>query len=81
MVLFDKILIKLENFGYKAANFTHKATVTGLAFGTMYGFYALFRDYRNYFKIRKTEEYSEHLKKREELLRKLIESRDNPNPN
>lgn len=78
MGLFDDILTRLEHFGYKAANFTHKVTVTGLGLGTLYGFYALFRDYRNYFKIRKTEEYSEHLKKREELLRKLIESRDNP---
>lgn len=79
MGLFDRFLLRLEHFGYKAANASHKVAVTGLFIGTLYGFYSLFRDYRSYFKIRRTEEYSEHLKKREELIRKLIETREKPN--
>ena len=78
MGMLDGLLSKLERFGYKAANVTHKVTVAGLALGSLYGFFALFRDYRSYFKLRKSEEYAEHLKKREELMRKLIEFRETP---
>jgi hypothetical protein len=76
MGVFDNLLEKFENFGYKAANKTHKFAVAGLFLGSLFGFYSLFRDYRGYFLQRKSEEYAEHLKKREELMRKLIEFRD-----
>lgn len=80
MGILDSVLTKLERFGYKAANISHKITVSGLALGSLYGFYALFRDYRSYFKLRKSDEYAEHLKKREELMRKLIEFRETSKP-
>lgn len=76
MGIFERILVRMENFGYKAANFTHKVAVTTVAVGSLYGFYALMRDYRAYFKLRKTDEYAEHIKKRHELMRTLIEARD-----
>ena len=76
MGLFDKIFTKIENFGYKAANTTHKIVVSGLVIGSVYGFYSLLRDYRAYFKSRKTDEYSEKLQKREEIIRKIIESQE-----
>lgn len=74
MGIFDRIFTNLENFGYKTANFTHKVTVSALAIGSVYGFYALLRDYREYFKARKSDEYAENLQKREEVIRKIIES-------
>lgn len=77
MGIFDRIFTKFEEAGYKAANFTHKVTVSTLAIGSAYGFYALLRDYRMYFKSRKSAEYSENLLKREETIRKIIEQRDN----
>ena len=79
MGIFERIISSLENFGYRAANFSHKVTVSALAVGAVYGFYGLLKDYRIYFKARKNEEYIESLEERDELLRQLIEERDDKN--
>lgn len=46
---FDKILTKVEDKGFRAANRVHEYTVNALILGFMYGTYTLFRDYNDFF--------------------------------
>ena len=71
--LWEQWLQRAELVGYKAANVSHKAAAITLATVGMYGFYALFRDYRTYFIMRRDPKYAENIKKREETIRKLVE--------
>lgn len=74
--LFEKFISKTENIGYKAANVAHRVAVTGLVVTLFYGTYALFRDYRSYFKMRKDPKYKEYIDKREVLIRELLEAKE-----
>jgi len=72
MGLFDRILTKVEQVGFVSANAIHKVVVTGVVVASAYGFYALGRDYRDYFKLRRDPRYKEYLDQREEVLRELL---------
>lgn len=52
----------IEKAGFKTANFVHKTMISCLILGTFYGLYALMRDYRAYFLMRRDPEYTEYLK-------------------
>ncbi len=45
----DKILTKVEDKGFRAANRVHQYAVNGLIIGFLYGTYTLFRDYNDFF--------------------------------
>jgi hypothetical protein len=81
MGVFERLIVRLENFGYFAANSLHKSTVTILFLGSVYGFYALLRDYRAYFKLRRSPEYENQLKLREEIIRKIVVTEDKQSDN
>jgi|LakMenEpi03Aug12_release.lakeMendotaPanAssembly.Ray.scaffolds.fasta_scaffold3898520_1 hypothetical protein len=72
--LFEKAILGVEKAGFKTANFVHKTTITMLILGTCYGFYALMRDYRAYFLMRRDPKYAEYLEQRDKLFKSIIES-------
>lgn len=71
--LWEQWLERAEQAGYKAANVSHKVAAVTLATVGAYGIYALFRDYRAYFLMRRDPKYAESIKQREEAIRKLVE--------
>jgi hypothetical protein len=71
--LWERWLERAEQAGYKAANASHKVMALTLASVGMYGLYALFRDYRAYFIMRRDPQYAESIKQREAAIRKLVE--------
>jgi hypothetical protein len=74
--LWERVLSKVEVIGYRASNVVHKTAVTGLILFSGYSLFAVFREYRSYFLLRKDPQYSEYLKDREKVLKDLIESKD-----
>lgn len=70
---FEQWLQKAEQAGYKVANASHKVVALSLASVGAFGLYALFRDYRAYFLMRRDPEYAANIKRREETIRKLVE--------
>ncbi|KAL4426638.1 hypothetical protein ABPG74_018716 [Tetrahymena malaccensis] len=45
----DKILTRVEEKGFRAANKMHQYAVNALIMGFLYGTYTLFRDYNDFF--------------------------------
>lgn len=78
---FETFLDAAERIGFRTANITHKIAVSGLAIGSLYGFYTIVRDYRSYFKLRRDPDYSQYLTRRDQAIRDLMRKQAKSNAN